>query len=170
MEPPCLPLISFLTGRPDALAQAVHRLRDPWPTLRLTAPGLPFEITDYYREEMGEGLVRWWGHRPRLADPTDLPAWKRTTRRVEEHLNDPAGNRTVNIDPGYLNYGLVVLASHKPGTHRIPIGSDVYADAELYYSHGSFDPLPWSFPDFRDGRHDPTLEDLRARYRSLREN
>lgn len=165
---PCLPLVSLLTGSAGALRAGVHRLRDRWPALRLLAPPRAFDVTEYYRGEMGTGLLRWWAYRPTLADPLDLPDWKRHTRSVEAELADETGDRTVNIDPGYLDYGLVVLASHKPGTHRLPMGSGVYADVELYYSHGSYDPLPWSFPDFRDGRHDALLENLRTRYRSLR--
>lgn len=167
-ESPCLPIVSLLAKSPRALGAAAHRLRDRWPTLRLLAPPRSFDVTDYYREEMGTRLFRWWGYRPALDDPLALPSWKQFTRSVESGLADEAGDRTVNIDPGYLNYGLVVLASHKPGHHRVPLAPDVYADVQLYYHHGSFEPLPWSFPDFEDNRHDALLEDLRECYRSLR--
>lgn len=167
-ESPCLPVVSLLAGSAGSLRGAAQRLRERWPTLRLLAPPRSFDVTEYYREEMGAQLFRWWGYRPTLDDPLALPSWKQFTRSVESRLADDAGDRTVNIDPGYLNYGLVVLASHKPGHHRVPLTPDVYADVQLYYHHGSFDPLPWSFPDFEDGRHDTLLEDLRERYRSLR--
>lgn len=170
LESPCLPIVSLLAGSARSLRGAVHRLRDRWGSLRLVAPPRSFDVTEYYREEMGARLLRWWGYRPTLADPLTLPSWKQFTRSVESEFTDDADDRTVNIDPGYLNYGLVVLASHKPGHHRVPLAPDVYADVQLYYHHGSFDPLPWSFPDFEDGRHDVLLEDFRERYRSLRED
>lgn len=164
----CLPIVSLLTGSVRRLEAAIHRLRERWSTLALLAPPRSFDVTSYYEAEMGADLLRWWAYRPRLENPLNLPEWKQYTQDVEAQLADEAGNRTVNIDPGYLDHGLVVLASHKNSTHRIPMGSGVYADAVLYYSHGAFQTLPWTFPDFRDGRQDALLETLRNRYRSLK--
>jgi hypothetical protein len=117
---------------------------------------------------MGAPLFRWWAYREDLADPSNLTDWKTTCETIEETLADPEGNRTVNIDPGYLNYGLLVLGSHKGHHQKIYLGDGVYADPVLEYVDGSYRPFHWSFPDFQDDRYYDLLEDIRGTYKYLR--
>ncbi|MDQ7823542.1 MAG: DUF4416 family protein [Candidatus Eremiobacteraeota bacterium] len=125
---------------------------------------LAFDPTDYYEEEMGRGLMRRFLSFERLMDPGSLASVKLHTNSIEDTLSD-RGRRAVNIDPGYLDYRKVVLASAKYGPHKIYVGQGIYADLTLIYGKGRFSPLEWSFPDFRDGRYDGILMEIRTLFK-----
>ncbi len=167
---PALPLISVLAPCAGRFASAARELTREWDQLRFTVPAFLFDHTRYYEPEIGFPLLRWWGYRHRLADPSALTAWKRTCRRIEDQLRDGEGNRRVNIDPGYLNYSLVVLGSGKYDQQKIYLGEGVYADPILKFGEGDFHPFPWSFPDFKRDAYYDRLKGLRRRYKQLRRN
>ncbi|MGD1047738.1 MAG: DUF4416 family protein, partial [Candidatus Krumholzibacteriaceae bacterium] len=87
----------------------------------------PFTGTDYYEEEMGPGLNRLIISFEPLASPPDIVQAKLDTARIEEDLSE-GGGRRVNIDPGYMDYYKIVLASFKEGPQKIYLGDGVYAD------------------------------------------
>lgn len=161
---PCLPVISILAHRARDLSGAVSHLTDRWDQYTLIGPGFLFDETDYYGEELGYPLLRWWGFRDQLANPAELKEWKQTCSEIEDNLRDNDDNRTVNIDPGYINYGLLVLGSHKYDLQKIYLGDGVYADPVLQYGDGEFKPFPWSFPDFKQDTYYSLLEEIRDRY------
>jgi hypothetical protein len=157
-------LAAVLWREADALADALLRLRGLWGEVDFQGPDRPFDGTDYYEKEMGAGLQR------RIISFTDLvPSDSLTLRKleaagVEEALRGPVGRR-VNIDPGYLDVHKVVLASFKPGAPKVHLGRGVHADIVCRYSKGKFQPLEWSFGDFRRGAYDEELGAIRARYK-----
>jgi hypothetical protein len=57
-----------------------------------------------------------------------------------------------------------VLASGKNFSHRVYIGSGIYADLTLIYQKGSFQKLPWTYPDYGDDRMLNFLEQVRNKY------
>ncbi|UCF05253.1 MAG: DUF4416 family protein [bacterium] len=127
----------------------------------------PFTVTDYYEDEMGPGLERLIVSFEPLGEPTDLVRIKIATARIEERLAVD-GARRVNIDPGYMDYFKIVLASFKEGPQKIYVGDGVYADPVLLFQNGAFEPLPWSFPDFRAGSYTDDLMAIRRIYKSAR--
>lgn len=165
---PALPLVSILSPAPAPKKPVVEQLTNLWESLRLVGPPYRFDETRYYEDEIGHPLFRWWCYRDELADPSRLRNWKRKLSALEDEFRDRQGNRTVNLDPGYLNFGLVVLGSHKYDLQKIYLGEGVYADPVLQYGDGSFQPFPWSFPDFRQPNYYRLFERLRDRYRNLR--
>lgn len=167
---PCFPLISFLAKNRNQLEDAVSEVKETWANFQLINERFNFDETDYYTEEMGKPLYRWWGYRDVLGDPSDLVTWKHKCESVENSLRTNEGNRTVNLDPGYLNYGLLVLGSHKHHHQKIYLGEGVYADPILEYVDGSFRPFHWTFPDFQDDRYYPVFRDIRKKYKKLRAN
>ncbi len=117
----------------------------------LASPVFDFSFTSYYEPEMGAGLVKqFFGYGP-LVDPADLAGIKRTSNDLEAGAARPDGlpGRGVNIDPGYVNGGQLVLATTKNYSHRIYIGNGIYAELTLLYTRGAFMPLPWTYPDYR---------------------
>jgi hypothetical protein len=74
------------------------------------------------------------------------------------------GRRRVNIDPGYLLHERFVLATGKNYSHRIYIGSKIYADLTLIYQKGHFNKMPWTYPDYASENVMTFLEWVRKKY------
>jgi hypothetical protein len=124
-------------------------------------------MTDYYEDEMGPGLTRVIVSFRELGNAPDLVEVKLAAGRLEEKLSGASG-RTVNIDPGYIDYFKAVLASFKEGPQKIYLGRGVYADPVLMYEDHRWRVLPWSFPDFRKGLYMEEFGEIRRIYREQR--
>jgi hypothetical protein len=124
---------------------------------------MPFDYTTYYEPEMGTPLFRRLLTFKKLINQDDLPEIKLTTNRLEQSFAQ-SGRRRVNIDPGYLLYERFVLASGKNFSHRIYIGSRIYADLTLIYQRGRYEKLPWTFPDYADEPLLAFLTQVRNKY------
>jgi len=99
----------------------------------MISPWLDFTYTEYYRKEMGSPLYRKVFVLKSLIAQDDLAVIKEKTNQVEKSFTT-AGNRNVNIDPGYLVSSRFILATGKEYSHRIYIGRKIYADLTLMYS------------------------------------
>lgn len=110
----------------------------------------PFTFTAYYRGEMGDDLVRWWGQACRLADPAALPDWKNAARRLEGVWRASRGGRRVNIDPGYVGLYQMVLATTKALPQAVYMRDGIYALIEFLFFNKSFQPLPWTYADYAE--------------------
>jgi hypothetical protein len=122
-----------------------------------------FDMTDYYREEMGEGLKRIFYSFRSLISPDEIADIKVRTNEIERKFT-VAGRRQVNIDPGYMDFYKLVLASAKYLGQKIYLSKGVYADPTLYYDKG-WKPYDWGFPDFKGGRYDDFLSEVRTTYK-----
>jgi len=72
--------------------------------------GYPFTNTDYYEDEMGPGIHRLIIAFEPLRLPTEIVDVKLGTAAVEDRFKKE-DRRRANIDPGYMDYFKVVLAS-----------------------------------------------------------
>jgi hypothetical protein len=124
----------------------------------------PFRESPYYEAEMGPDLVKLVASFPRLLGPHKLPWLKAVATAIERELAVDA-KRRVNVDPGYIDFYKVVLASSKCGWPKIYVGRGTWADPVLRFYGGRFEPFPWTFPDFKDGRYLPDLTAIRDLYR-----
>jgi hypothetical protein len=113
-------------------------------------PRFPFTDSAYYREEMGEGLVRSWIAFTPLRPEGCLPGLKATANALETRWAR-GGARSVNIDPGTLSDLRMVLASTKGNGHRLYLGEGVWGDLHYLTDGKGFSPLPWAYPDYRRG-------------------
>lgn len=126
-----------------------------------------FDVSDYYEDEMGPGLVRLLVSFEPLESPTKLVKVKLDTTVIEEQLAADTG-RSANIDPGYMDYHKIVLASFKQGPQKIYLDDGVYADPLMLFQHGEFVSLPWTFPDFKAGYYTADLTAIRKIYKNAR--
>lgn len=106
-----------------------------------------FSHTTYYAKEMGPQLMRYFVLCKPQGDRTLLPLVKSKTNELEQ-TTAIEGKRVINIDPGYLTLENVILATTKNFTHRIYLADGIYGDLTLIYQHGSYKPLPWTYPDY----------------------
>lgn len=123
----------------------------------------PFGVTDYYEREMGAGLKRVFLSFVHLINPGELVSIKVKTNRLEAEFSQ-GGKRRVNLDPGYLDFFKILLASGKFSGQKIYLGQGVYADLTLYY-HKGWKPYNWGFPDFRAGTYDQIFTTIREIYK-----
>ncbi|RME46020.1 MAG: DUF4416 family protein [Deltaproteobacteria bacterium] len=159
--------VAVLWRDPGDFTPLLPRLTAQWGAVDHAGAPVPFDRTDYYTPEMGAPLFRQIFSFERLFSPEVLVAAKHLTTRLEWE-STVGGNRRVNLDPGFLDYHKVVLASMKYGGKKIYLGEGVYADLVLHYVGGEWASLPWTFPDFRSGVHDETLLEMRRRYKLAR--
>ncbi|RMF90009.1 MAG: DUF4416 family protein [Methanobacteriota archaeon] len=134
------------------LERAVAELRKRLGKIAVKSPVYDFTFTDYYEKEMGAGLKKVFIGFEAPADPGRLAEIKVATNEMEDRFSVPSGGvrkRAVNIDPGYVDSAKVVLATTKDRGHRIYLGSGVYGEVTLIYSGGRWQPLPWTYPDYR---------------------
>ncbi|MBF0216459.1 MAG: DUF4416 family protein [Candidatus Omnitrophica bacterium] len=107
----------------------------------------PFNTTDYYREEFGEGLSRKFLSAKKNISLEGLHKIKTRTNCIEDRLR-VNGSRTVNIDPGYVTEAKLILFSTKDHAHRIYLGDAIFAEQTLYYHDKSYRPRSWTYPDY----------------------
>lgn len=134
-----------------------------------------FDFTDYYRDEMGPGLLRKFVAFTALVPADALAEIKRWTNEQEVFLSEELASqaappRPVNLDPGYVDESKLVLASMKDFAHRVCLSGGVFAEVTCQFRRGGWHSLPWTFPDYASGRYDAFLtaarDSLRRQKRS----
>jgi len=124
-----------------------RRIESQFGAIDFTSEEIPFSHSDYYNEEMGEGLIRRYFSLEKLINPDEIIHVKQLAQLWEEE-NMVEGKRKINIDPGYLGPSQLVLATAKKYCQRVYIGRGVYLDLNMIYQHGTFHDLPWTYPDY----------------------
>ncbi len=165
--PPVLIIISIISLEDKLKEIARILLESRFGKAELESPLYPFDLSDYYEKEMGYSLSRRWFCFSKLCDASELAEWKYFCESIELDSLDKKGDRKVNIDPGYLDYCKLVLASYKSAPDKIYMGRGVWAHTCLRYGHGSFLAPDHSFPDFKDGRFNDFMLEARRLYRKM---
>lgn len=132
--------------------QARGKLKERFGEVDFESQAFPFDKTDYYAAEMGECLKRKVLSFSQLIAPDELAEIKLFTNATEVELarKDEEGfSRSVNIDPGYLSMEKVVLATTKNYDHRPYLAGGIYADLTYRYRDRSYQPLEWTYPDYK---------------------
>jgi hypothetical protein len=158
-------IVSLLTADACLLAEGSAALRRLFGHIDFESELLPFDHTDYYTAEFGVGLQRRIASFEQLVNPSDLPAIKVQTNTLEHSLAS-GGLRRVNIDPGYVALGKLVLASTKDHAHRIYLNDGIYAEGTLTYQRGRFRPWPWTYPDYGSRRYCELFGEIRELYKT----
>lgn len=158
------PIAGILTSRVEILDEIVGELSRHFGKPDIIGEWQPFTHTHYYEEEMGPALSRCFISFEDLSSPHAAKDYKGYGTEIEA-LFMVDGNRTVNVDPGYLDANKVVLVSGKHGGHKIALANGVYADMLLWYNKG-WQAFPWAFPDFRDGSLFPIFMEIRKAFKN----
>ncbi len=163
---PVLRLVSVISPEPCPSDAARSALTCSFGPVALVSRTYPFDMSGYYEAEMGPGLLRAWLAFEQLALPDGIASWKEECAILEDRFRR-GGSRTVNLDPGYLDFGKLVLASFKEAPDKICVGRGVWAHTCLRFRFGRFEAPDHSFPDFRDGRFDRFMLEARGKYAAL---
>jgi hypothetical protein len=126
-----------------------------------------FVETDYYREEMGDVITREWVAFHRCVEQDEIVAVKLRCNQIEGRNFSRKMKRLVNIDPGYLTLGKVVLATTKDNQHRLYLREGIYGEVTLRYRCGSYEPWEWTFRDYRREEALRFFNQARSLYREM---
>jgi len=137
----------IISADDDTTKKALSELEKRFGKADIQSAVIPFDFTEYYNPEMGQGLKRFWISFEKLIFADELSAIKVFTNSVEDGFATDA-KRRINIDPGYLNPANVILASTKDFSHRIYLSKGIYGEVTLIYKKEDFTKLPWSYPDY----------------------
>jgi len=138
-------LWSDKASRDRALAAA----QELWGPIESPWGPVPFTYTDYYDAEMGEGIRREFHAIRNLRQPDALADDKLSAIRLEIESSAGSGrNRSVNLDPGFLDRFKLVLASAKNGPNRIPLGKGIYGEVTMLFRAGEFEPHRLTYRDY----------------------
>ena len=165
---PVLLLVAAFSRHAAALAWARPRLEAAYGPVALASPAFSFHHTRYYEPAMGPGLRKQFFVFHELVDPECLADVKLHANALERELAGDARfpeERPLNLDPGLLSLGKLVLASTKDQAHRIYLRAGVFAEVTLFYRAGAFEPWPWTYADYREPELRAFLNEAREFYR-----
>ncbi|MBU0628696.1 MAG: DUF4416 family protein [Nanoarchaeota archaeon] len=112
------------------------------------------KFTSFYAKEMGTGLVkRFLVFVKDIKDKKEISEIKHKITEIEKKYSD-CGNRTINLDPGYLSSEELVLASFKRGTnYKEQISEKVWLHKVLEFDGKEVKMFWHTFPDYRDEKN-----------------
>jgi hypothetical protein len=166
---PAALIIGVIRSPDQELAPALRALEPVLGPLAQPGPRWPFSWSDYYTGEMGSGLERCFLRAVQPVPREVLAEVKRWTNRIERRLAAPDGRRRINLDPGLLSLESFSLATTKAQPQRIYLDGGIWAEVSLLFRNGRFEPLPWTYPDYRSEPVRRLLAELRQQHkRNLR--
>jgi hypothetical protein len=145
-------IVGMLSAYPAAFAEAEARLADAFGPADTRSDLFAHEFTEYYRDEMGHPLARYFAAFRDLVAPGRLAEIKTQTNAMEAAVAAEGEwdvVRPVNLDPGYVDAAKLVLASTKDYAHRVALGGGIYAEVTLQYRDGDWTAFEWTYPDYR---------------------
>jgi hypothetical protein len=149
---PVLLLLAVISRYDEALQWARERAAGAFGAIALASDAFAFTETDYYAATMGSDLKKQFLAIARLIDPATLAEIKTETNKWEADyaaLGNHVEPRPMNLDPGYITPAKLVLASTKDHAHRLYLRAGVYAEVTLAYRKRDWQPLEWTYPDYR---------------------
>lgn len=161
----CGCLVTDLSQLPTIQAELEQR----WGPVDFVSDTYSFsEISPYYDEEMDGSVTRVFYSFRDLIDPSELAAIKTETNRIEAQYAAADGSRRINLDPGTMGPGKLILATTKPAAHRIALSDGIFAEITLFYARGNFQNLPWTYIDFRQEKIKTILRAIRKNFMNQR--
>jgi hypothetical protein len=140
-------IVGLLASSETLLEEAAETLSERFGPIDAASAVTPWNLSTYYRDEMGDTILRQFLSFERLIGPGKLAGVKQITNDMESAWRSAMG-RQVNIDPGYIAATKLVLASTKDAAHRVYLSGGMYAETTLHFMNGSFEPCQHTYPDY----------------------
>ncbi len=166
---PVLLVVAAFSRHDDALRWGRERLEETCGPVGLASEPFLFNQTHYYEATMGSDLRKQFLAFERLVPPDCLPDVKLRTNALEKDLAATRAfpeERPLNLDPGLLALGKLLLATTKDQAHRIYLREGIFAEVTLRYHDGAWEPWPWTYADYRLPEVHAFLQQARDFYRS----
>ena len=164
-------IVGVIFSDEELLSRALTLLTENFGEIDAVSEEFSFseEFSHYYDEELGgEGRRRIYSFKE-LVDPTRQAEIKTLTNEWEEALS-VGGNRHVNLDPGFINHGRLLLATTKPAGFRIPLSDGIYTEMTLFWARGGWQKLPWTYRDYQSEKVQRFITEVRRTYLKQRKN
>jgi hypothetical protein len=158
-------IAAVFTSQPQFFPEIEMELEKEYGKIDFKSPIFDFNYTDYYDSEMGCGLKKEFMSFGKLVNPEQISSVKAFTNALERKYSKE-NKRIINIDPGYINDCQLVLASTKKYYHRIYVGQGIYAEVTLFFKSRSFQPLQWTYPDYKAESSIDIFNKIREVYRN----
>ncbi len=143
-------LIAGIIYKDDELPEIVlKKLAGIYGEIDIRSEPYSFNHTDYYKDEIGDNLKKFFISFAELIDPQMIADIKIQTNKLE-NTHSEKNRRKINIDPGYVTPAKLVLATTKDYSHRIYLSKGIFGDVHLNMHKGKFKPNPWTYPDYRE--------------------
>ena len=158
-------IVGIIYSDEEAFSAAMRALVDKFGEVDDRCEEFSFsrEFSTYYDKELGgEGRRIIFSFKEHI-DASLQAEIKEFTNSLELSLSKD-GDRRVNIDPGFLNHGRLLLATTKAAGFRIPLKRGIYTEMTLFFARGAFHSLPWTYRDYKSERVQKFLLRVRRRY------
>ncbi len=162
-------IIGVIYSDKDVLDKALAMLTDEFGEVEDMCEEFSFseEFSSYYDEELGgEGLRRIYSFKE-LADASRQADIKTRTNEIEG-IFSVDGKRRINLDPGFINHGRLMLATTKNAGFRIPLKDGIYTELTLFYARGEWHKLPWTYRDYQSKHVQDFITSVRNKYLAQR--
>ncbi len=160
----------LLVGDGDLFSLATRHLEKHFGAVDFESDTWRFDKTDYYEPEMGADIRRRFVFFEELVSIERLAEIKRLTNDIETRICDDLGQphfaRPVNIDPGYVAFSKMVLATTKDRVHRIYLQRGIYAEVTLRFESGKWRPWEWTFADYAEETYYAAFTQARERLKT----
>ena len=125
------------------------------------------DFSTYYDEELGGKGIRRIYSFEKLVDPARQAEIKEFTNELEKRFSID-GNRKINLDPGFINHGRLMLPTTKATGFRIPLERGIHTELTLFWAKGGWHKFPWSYRDYQSERVQSFLTVVRKKYLAQR--
>ncbi|MDD5614193.1 MAG: DUF4416 family protein [Candidatus Omnitrophica bacterium] len=157
-------IMAMLANKEHFFSEAERLLEKRLSDIDYRSNILNFDYTDYYKEEMGDCILRKFISFRKLITPDRIKDLKIYTNKIE-NIFRVNKKRALNLDPGYLNEGKVVLASTKDNLQRFYLGKGIYAEITLYLKNENYEHFMWTYPDYRTDEYKKIFKNIREIFR-----
>ena len=158
-------IVGIIYNDKDIFEKALMRLTDKFGPTDGVCEEFSFsrEFSTYYDDEIGgEGLRRIYSFE-RLVDPALQADIKEFTNALEAEFSE-GENRKINLDPGFINHGRLMLPTTKATGFRVPLKNGIHTELTLFWSRGAWQKFPWTYRDYQSERVQSFLVGVRKKY------
>jgi len=155
--------VSFISNQPALMEKVQKTLVKKFGPVDFESGIQDFTFTSYYNKELGNNLKRKILAFNKLLKVKEANRVKIFTNRLEVAVSVD-GKRRINIDPGYIAAGKLILFSAKDYYHRVYIGKGIFAEATLQYKDKTYQSFEWSYPDYKSREYINCFNKIREDY------
>lgn len=158
-------IVGIIYNDEEVYEKALALLKEKFGEIDCASPEFSFsdEFSTYYDDELGGKGRRIIYSFRELVDPDRQVEIKEFTNSLEARFSID-GNRKINLDPGFINHGRLMLPTTKAAGFRIPLARGIHTELTLFYARGAWHKFPWSYRDYQSEKVQAFLTKARKIY------